>query len=223
MTLVDAIGYSAAVLGIAMLAVQTMVPLRMTGIAKDVASITFGLLSGAYPLVLQHAILLPVNGYRLYEMLRLVKRVKAAAAEDHNMDWLKPFMTKHSFKAGEILFKKGDDADRMYFVVSGRMHLPEIGIDVLPGAIVGELGMLSPGGKRTASLACAEDSVLLELSYTRIEELYYQNPTFGFYFLRVSSERLFDNIGRLEEKLAERDAEIARLRAALATRGVSQA
>jgi len=202
---------------------QTMVPLRVTGIAKDVASIVFGLLSGAYPVALQHAILLPVNGYRLYEMLRLIKRVKAAAADDHTMDWLKPFMTKHPVKAGEILFKKGDDADRMYFVISGRLHLPEIGIDILPSAIVGELGMLSPSGKRTASLACIEDSILLELTYTRIEELYYQNPTFGFYFLRVSSEHLFDNIGRLEQKLAERDAETMRLNAALAARGQSQA
>jgi len=29
-----------------------------------------------------------------------------------------------------------------------------------------------------------------------------QNPAFGFYFLRLVSARLFENIGRLEERLA---------------------
>ena len=53
------------------------------------------------------------------------------------------------------------------------------------------------------------------MPYSRIEQLYYQNPTFGFYFLKLSSARLFENIAQLEHQLAESAGEIARLRAQL--------
>jgi hypothetical protein len=47
------------------------------------------------------------------------------------------------------------------------------------------------------------------VSYSQVEELYVQNPAFGFYFLRLASARLFQNIGKLEERLAEHTAPAA--------------
>jgi hypothetical protein len=214
MTIIQIIGYTAAGLGVATFVMATMIPLRLTGIASNAVSIIFGLLTGVYPMVVQHTILLPLNGYRLWQMTKLIKSVKAAATGDHNMEWLKPFTTRRSFKAGDTVFEKGAEADRMYFVVSGRLRLPEIDVDIRPGAVVGELGMLAPDGKRTRTVVCAENCEVLEIFYVKIEELYYQNPTFGFYFLRVASERLFDNIARLERELAASKAEVARLKVA---------
>lgn len=205
------IGYFAAASGVAMFAMATMIPLRITGLVHNVASIAFGLLAGVYPTVVQHTILLPLNSWRLYQMMRLIRSVKEAVAGDHSMEWIKPFTTRRHFTAGDVLVEKGTDADRMYFLVSGKLFIPEIAAELLPGVIVGELGMLSPDAKRTRTIVCAEDCGVLELTYERIEELYYQNPTFGFYFLRLSSERLFDNIARLERELAESRAEVARL------------
>jgi CRP/FNR family cyclic AMP-dependent transcriptional regulator len=205
------VGYFAAASGVAMFAMATMIPLRITGLVHNVASIAFGLLAGVYPTVVQHTILLPLNAWRLYQMTRLIKNVKAAVAGEHSLDWIRPFTTRRSFKAGATLVEKGTDADRMYFLVQGKLTIPEIGAELNPGVVVGELGMLSPDAKRTRTIVCAEDCELLELSYKRIEELYFQNPTFGFYFLRLASDRLFDNIARLEKELAESRAEIARL------------
>jgi hypothetical protein len=212
MTVVEGIGYSAAGLGVIMLAMQTMIPLRLTGIANNIASITFALLAGVYPMAIQHTVLLPLNIYRLVQMLKLIKQVKAASAGDLTIEWLKPYMTKHAIRAGDILFRKGEEADRMYFIISGGFHLNEIDVDLMPGAVVGELGMLAPNRQRTQTLACMQDGEVLEIAYERIEEIYYQNPTFGFYFLRLSAGRLFENIERLEQTLAARDEEINRLR-----------
>jgi hypothetical protein len=44
-----------------------------------------------------------------------------------------------------------------------------------------------------------------------VKELYFQNPQFGFYFLRLTSERLFDNIARLEQELARKNEALALL------------
>jgi CRP-like cAMP-binding protein len=125
------------------------------------------------------------------------------------MDWLKPFMTKRKCEAGEMLFYKHEKAETMLYIVSGRYRLVESGIELPVGAIVGELGMLSPSNERTQSLECIESGTVLSVSYRQVEELYVQNPEFGFYFLRLASARLFQNIGKLEERLAERPAPAA--------------
>ena len=78
--------------------------------------------------------------------------------------------------------------------------------------------MLAPARTRTQTLVCTQSGSVLEIRYDRIEQLYYQNPKFGFYFLRLSTARLFENIRRLEGTLAERDQEILTLRKAIAAR-----
>ncbi len=107
-------------------------------------------------------------------------------------------------KAGEVLFYKHEAANEMFYIVSGRYRLVESEIELPVGAIVGELGMLSPSNKRTQTLECIESGLVLGVTYQKVEELYVQNPEFGFYFLRLVSARLFQNLDRLEAKLAER-------------------
>ncbi|MEJ0026840.1 MAG: cyclic nucleotide-binding domain-containing protein [Rhizomicrobium sp.] len=208
------IGYGSAALGVLMLIMHTMIPLRITGVAHNVAQICFGLLTGIYPIVVQHAILLPINVRRLSQMTGLINQVKHAAnSGSQSLEWLKPFMDRVSVRKGDVLFRKGDKADRMYYVLSGRLGVADVGVEIAEGGVVGELGMLSPGQTRTHTVSCTEDANLLVMPYRRIEQLYYQNPTFGFYFLKLSSARLFENIAQLERHLAESNREIDRLRA----------
>jgi len=213
---IELIGYANAVLGVAMLTMRTMVPLRIAGIVHNVVSIIFGSLAGVYPTLVQHAVLLPLNGFRLHEMRKLVRSVKEASAGDHSMEWIKPFTTKRNVKAGKILLWKGDIADRMYFVVSGKFRIRELGIELGHSAVVGELAFIAPDRKRTQTLECVSKGEVLEIDYDTLEQLYFQNPGFGFYFLQLTSARLSDNLDRLQDSLQERDAEVARLRRELA-------
>lgn len=48
--------------------------------------------------------------------------------------------------------------------------------------------------------------MILCVSYSKVEELYVQNPAFGFYFLRLVSARLFQNIGKLQEEVNQKTA-----------------
>ena len=90
--------------------------------------------------------------------------------------------------------------------MTGRYVLTELGIEIEPGQVVGELALLAPDNRRTATLECVEDGKVLSITYEQVEQLYYQNPTFGFYFLRLATARLFDNIGRLEAELMRQRA-----------------
>ena len=197
----ESAGYIAAVLVFLTFYMKTMIPLRIVGICSNCAFIAYGYLDGLYPVLVLHIILLPLNGLRLREMLRLTTAVRGAAQSDFEMDWLKPFMSSRRVNAGDILFRKGEIAGAMYFVVSGRYRLTEVGIDILPGEMVGELAMLAPDQSRTQTLECVEDGEMLQISYDQVKQLYYQNPRFGFYFLQLSARRLFRDIARLESEL----------------------
>jgi CRP-like cAMP-binding protein len=53
-----------------------------------------------------------------------------------------------------------------------------------------------------------EGGEIMSISYEKVKELYYQNPRFGFFFLRLTSERLMQNIARLEAMVAEQKAKL---------------
>jgi len=191
---------------VATYSMRTMIPLRVLGIVTDLVMITASLLTHQFGTLAVHSFLLPLNSVRLYQMLVLVNGVKTSLNQDLNMEWLKPFMTKRACKTGDVLFAKDAIADEMFYTVSGRYLLTEMGIEVGPGHLIGELGMLAPSNRRTASFECIEPGVVLSVTYQQVEELYYQNPAFGFYFLRLSTARLFENLARLETRLARAQA-----------------
>jgi Cyclic nucleotide-binding domain len=196
----------ASVFVVATTTMRTMIPLRVFGILTNIVLIASAIPTHNYPTGLLHVVLLVLNSYRLHQMLQLVRDVKRSVSGDLSMEWLKPFMTERKCAPGEVLFYKDEKAEDMLYIVSGKFKLVESGIELPIGAIVGELGMLSPSNVRTQTLECVEPGVILSVSYSKVEELYVQNPEFGFYFLRLASARLFENIGKLEERLAQQTA-----------------
>jgi CRP-like cAMP-binding protein len=196
----------ASVFVVATTTMRTMIPLRVFGILTNLVLITTAIPSHNYLVILVQAVVLVLNSYRLHQMLQLVRDVKKSVNSDLSMEWLKPFMTERRCEAGTVLFYKDEKAEDMLYIVSGRFKLVESGIELPVGAIVGELGMLSPSNMRTQTLECVEAGLILSVSYSKVEELYVQNPAFGFYFLRLASARLFQNIGTLEQRLAQQTA-----------------
>jgi Cyclic nucleotide-binding domain len=199
----------ASVFVVATTTMRTMIPLRVFAILTNVVLIATAIPSHNYLVILVQSVVLMLNSYRLHQMLQLVRDVKKSVNSDLSMEWLKPFMTERKCTAGEALFYKDEKAEDMLYIVSGRFRLVESGIELPVGAIVGEFGMLSPSNARTQTLECVEAGVVLSVSYSKVEELYVQNPAFGFYFLRLASSRLFQNIDKLERRLAQQTAAAA--------------
>ena len=199
---VEILGYAAVAVNIGVYLMRTMIPLRIFAVTTNCLFIAWAFLDDIYPTLLLNCILLPLNGYRLAEMLILVRRTRIAAVKhDFDMNFIRPFTRAQKVEAEEKLFGKGDVADAMYVIESGRFALPESGIQLNPGAIVGELGLLAPGGVRTQSLVCEEAGSVLRLSYDQFKQLHFQNPKFGYYFLQLVTERLFENLATLEQTL----------------------
>jgi hypothetical protein len=192
------LGLMGAVFSVATLLMRTIVPLRVAALISDVFFLGYGVLANSITTFVLYALLVPINSIRLYQMVKLVKKARISAQGDLSMDWLKPFMIRHAYRRGDLLFQKGDPANELFLTVTGGFVVIELGIEIPPGRLIGELGFLSPDNRRTETVECTQDGEVLTMTYDKLLELYFQNPKFGYYFLRLSSERLLQNIAHLE-------------------------
>jgi CRP-like cAMP-binding protein len=191
-----------AIFFVATLMVRTIVPLRIIGIFSNVFFIAYGALAGSAATFFLYLLSLPINVIRLRQMLNLVKKARISAQGDLSMDWLRPFMSPRKYRRGDVLFHKGDIAKEMFLTVTGKFLVTEIGIELPPGRMMGELGFVDPKNRRTQTVECIEDGDVLTITYEKLLELYFQNQEFGYYFLRLTTERLMQNIARLEGVIA---------------------
>ena len=188
---------------VATLLTQTMVPLRVANMIGCVFFAGFGALSGTVTTFLLYLLMVPINAFRLRQMLVLVKKARSATQGDTSMEWLKPFMTERKYRKGDVLFKKDDAAHEMLLTVTGKFLVKEISVELPPGQLMGEFGFLTPDNRRTATIECVEDGHVLTIAYEKLLEIYFQNPQFGYYFLILTSQRLLENIARLEAIVAQ--------------------
>jgi len=201
-TLANVLGCIGGIFYVAATSMKTVIPLRIAGIASAFFFFLYGIFSHAIPTIFLYGLLMPLNSYRLYEMIELIKKVRSAASGDLSMDWLEPFMTKRRYRKGSVLFCKGDAAEEMFLAVKGKYLVKELNIEITPGHLFGEMGLLTPGNRRTQTVECVQSGHVLTITYDKVRELYFENPEFGFHFLRLTSERLLQNVARLEARLA---------------------
>jgi hypothetical protein len=187
---------------IASFAVKSMMPLRALAIAGNVCFIAYGLVESLLPSLVLNGLLLPMNVLRLREIANLSREITRTTRESPASEWLLPHMRPRPFKAGEVLFRKGDVANELIYVASGELRMPEIGARVGPGTLIGEIGLFSPEKKRTQSFVCETDGELYYMSEEMIFLLYYQNPKLGFFLMRLVVQRLLGDLHRLEGRPA---------------------
>ncbi len=186
-----------------------MIPLRILGILSALFFIAYGLTGGSASTLLLYLLLLPINTWRLRQILRLVRKARTAAQGDMSMDWLKSYMDARKYRKGDILFRKGDRADEMLLIVTGRLLVSELHVELTPGRIMGELGFLTPNNKRTQTVECIENGSVMTITYDRLLEIYFEQPDFGYYLLRLATARLLENNTRLESLVEQYKASVA--------------
>jgi len=203
MSWVNVLGYAASAAVLATFWMTTMIPLRIVALASNVLFCSYGYLDHLYPVLVLHAALIPVNLWRLTQFRRLIRDVKNAHREDLSIRSLLPHMKLRNFRAGETLVRKGEKADRLYYLADGELEISDIGKVLEPGAVVGEIGVFSRRQERTATIVCRTDCRVYELSEWRAKELYFQDRSFGFAVLQLIIDRLLETQIRTQQTRAE--------------------
>ncbi len=191
-------GYLASVLVFATFYMKTIMPLRMVAILSNVSFITYASIENLTPVLILHALLLPLNIIRLLELRNEVRQAEQALSEDFSPSAILPVMKERPAAAGEVLFRMGDAADELFYLERGTIDLPEIGKQLGPGEVLGEVGLFSYSGTRTSSAVVLEDSLLYTLPRKKIASTLAQHPRLGIMLLRLTATRLTENLNRAE-------------------------
>jgi CRP/FNR family cyclic AMP-dependent transcriptional regulator len=194
MSFPELVGYFASGLVFLTFCMKTMIPLRIVAMASNVAFICYSALEMLYPVLILHLVLLPLNIWRTAQMIALSRRVREASRGDLSFDWLKPFMKTAQHKAGATLFRRGDRADRIFYLLSGAVRLPEIDVMLDPGTLFGEIALFSPDRRRTQSAVCVQPVEVLWISDLEVAQLCFQNPAIAYHLTRIVTGRLLANL-----------------------------
>lgn len=193
---VDVIGWLSAAISIYTFYARTMVPLRIAAIVGCIFALLFAYFRENTQTMVANAILLPLNVVRLIQMRRLIADARMAVNAPADYDWLRPFTHKVDFRAGDPLFHKGEIGNAAYLVGSGEVLVPEHNAVVTNGALLGEIGLLTSGHRRTASAIAKTDVRAWRISYDDLEQLCMQDPAFCLHMARVIVHRYEANLGR---------------------------
>jgi hypothetical protein len=191
----EATGWASAALEIFAFRAKTMIPLRVATTFASAFGFAYAGFSHSYPSLFLYAVLLPINLARLREMRRLIADSGASVARPFGYEWLKPFMHRAEFRAGHVLFRKGDIGEEAYLIGSGDVFVPEHDASVGAGDLLGEIGLLTSGHARTASAICRTEVRAWKISFAEMEQLCLQNPEFCLHLARVIVQRYEANLG----------------------------
>jgi CRP/FNR family transcriptional regulator, cyclic AMP receptor protein len=196
---IELLGFIAATVSVFVYISNTMIPLRIAAVVANALFAGYFYLRGIYPQCALNLVLLPLNGYRLQQMRNLVRAVKTSSRDDFDFAWLRPFMKPRKMTKGQFLYAAGEEAKEAFVIVKGAVLVPEKDVTLREGALFGELGLFAEDNKRTASVTIVEDTDLLVISYTDVLQLCAQNPTFGFYLMRLIMRRMQHNTELAEQ------------------------
>lgn len=196
MIIIEFLGWATAALTIMTYAMKTMLPLRVLALSSSVASISYSLALGLWPILLMGLILLPFNAWRLWEILRLRRQVVTRKKHRANFSIIESYGTPIDLAEGTPVFRRGDAADALYYITSGTVRLQEVGVELGAGNILGEIGFFTDAEARTATAICMERTRLFMLTETQFLQLQFQDPSFGMAVMRTVTRRLVDGMAR---------------------------
>ena len=67
---IELVGYAGTTATVATYSMRTIVPLRVAGILSSLFFISYALIVGIFPMLVTELIILPINAWRLYQVLR---------------------------------------------------------------------------------------------------------------------------------------------------------
>jgi CRP/FNR family cyclic AMP-dependent transcriptional regulator len=199
MNWIELTGYLGAGMTFVTFYMKAMLPLRYMALCSNVAFIVYGGFSHLYPVLFLHLCLLPLNLVRLTELRSLISRVRKYEQGELSIESLLPFTTRRHFNAGGMLFRKGDMAQEMYYVLAGIVHIQEVNMDIGPGEIAGVIGVFSPDKERPWTAVYKTDGELLVLSTDMVMQVCHKNPQFSVFLAHLITKRA---IADMSKKLA---------------------
>jgi CRP-like cAMP-binding protein len=133
--------------------------------------------------------------------------------DKHEIQHILPMLERVHFKKGSVLFLPGSEATEVYFIAKGKFAIQaptgfqnkmQVVALLSEGSMVGEGGIVG-GTVRRATVVAVEESVVLVLRRSDLNEIEMQHPAIAIkiikHLLVITHGRLIDNSERLAHVL----------------------
>jgi len=114
----------------------------------------------------------------------LIRKVERASRGILATEILVPYMQLQQLPAGTTLFTKGDHAEGVFLILDGSVRIVGKNALLKSGQLLGEMGIFSPGQRRTDTAVCESEVRLASITDDKIWTLFHENPEFGAHLLR---------------------------------------
>lgn len=139
-------------------------------------------------------------------MERLAQNMLCSGLTRKDLLRIRSYIQEKFIPKDETFIEQDTTGDCFYLLVSGQilvLRTSESGEEtpletLLPGDCIGEMGYFS-GGSRSASARAVEDTVLMGISYARLDTIFEQVPALALNFLKIVTRRLRDMNLRFQE------------------------
>ena len=193
-TLIEAVGWVASILTIATYAMNTMMLLRILALASSACFVIYGTVLQLWPLVVMELVLLPINGFRLWQLVSLRHLLDGSEKRIHDdYSVIRRYGKKRKILEGVTIFERGESVEELYFLAKGRILIEEYELELEAGNIFGEIGFFTDAAARTATARCLEDAVVYTLNQNQFMRLQFEDPSFGLSVMRTVTRRLQQN------------------------------
>ena len=121
-----------------------------------------------------------------------------ASCTVHELRQVDRLATAMNVPRGHILCRRGDVGHECFVIVEGEVDVAfeDHHLVVGAGTIVGEIALLTPRGRRTATIAAKTDTKLLVFTRTEFGRLINTCPSVAHKIVRESARRLIEDIYR---------------------------
>ena len=130
--------------------------------------------------------------------------------------YLAEILHHREFNAGSVFIQEGEIADHFFILIEGQIEIikalgtaDERVLDVdEAGSFIGEMGLINPGSRRTASVRARGPARLLELTRADFDALLHRQPGLAVKMVRVLSQRLEQHQNRTIRDLQEKNLQL---------------
>ena len=139
-----------------------------------------------------------------------------ASLPPDEVKYLAEILHHREFSAGSIFIQEGEIADHFFILLEGEIEIikalgtaNERVLDVdEAGSFIGEMGLINPGSRRTASVRARTPVRLLEMTRADFDALLHRQPGLAVKMVRVFSLRLEQQQNRTIRDLQEKNLQL---------------
>lgn len=196
--------YSALVLLILALATKNMLPLRSIMVLSVIAFLAYAFIRAETVLVIFGLFAAIISLYRLFEVQNTSRKIRRTRHYGYEIENLLPIMAEIELTKGQVIFSKGDPADRLFVLTKGTVEIVENGAQIASGELFGEFGLFTGTGTRTMTARCATDCTLRTMTAGEVDNLYFTQPEFALALVKIMASRMSQNIEKLQKQIASK-------------------